>query len=352
MEIPITVEEVEALEGLPPSGVDLNTADSAELKSISGIGPALAARIIAYREARGPFLAVEELLAVSGVGEKIYVRIADQVTLSFPPPTAFAADAEAPLPDTDAAPVEAETWPPPLAEDDGFLYGEPPLPPDEDLTFAEFSVVDEALAQAEIPFADVGTDAAQAETLQPAAVSTPEIPPPAPVRPLSQPAAPPPPASRPAKSSGWGWVGWLSAVFVGSILGLVFSLLVLNGINGVLDMNYHPAVIELRTQTADLTARMDSLQGDVTGLRQRLDRLEGLTARMERAEAAVEMLRGDVEALGEETAALQAATDALTQELADVAARTAKAETFFQRLQALLAELFGGAAESLPAPGE
>lgn len=50
--------------------VNVNTADSALLETLPGIGPATAAKIIADREANGPFQAVEDLLRVSGIGEK------------------------------------------------------------------------------------------------------------------------------------------------------------------------------------------------------------------------------------------------------------------------------------------
>lgn len=51
--------------------IDLNTADSAALEELPRIGPALAQRIIEWRDANGRFTAVEDLLAVSGIGEKM-----------------------------------------------------------------------------------------------------------------------------------------------------------------------------------------------------------------------------------------------------------------------------------------
>ena len=50
--------------------LDLNTATAAQLETLPGIGPALAERIIAYREENGPFISAEELLQVRGIGEK------------------------------------------------------------------------------------------------------------------------------------------------------------------------------------------------------------------------------------------------------------------------------------------
>ncbi|MDO8338281.1 MAG: ComEA family DNA-binding protein, partial [Microcella sp.] len=61
--------------------VNLNSADAAGLETLPGVGPALAARIIAWREENGPFRAVDELLAVSGIGEKTLAGFRDQVTV-------------------------------------------------------------------------------------------------------------------------------------------------------------------------------------------------------------------------------------------------------------------------------
>jgi|GEM_PF-723793 competence ComEA-like helix-hairpin-helix protein len=48
--------------------VDLNRATREELESISGIGPALAREIVQYRQRHGPFLRMEEMLILRGVG--------------------------------------------------------------------------------------------------------------------------------------------------------------------------------------------------------------------------------------------------------------------------------------------
>lgn len=61
--------------------VNLNTADEAALDTLPRIGPALAERIIAWREANGPFTSVDDLLAVSGFGEKMVESLRDLVVL-------------------------------------------------------------------------------------------------------------------------------------------------------------------------------------------------------------------------------------------------------------------------------
>jgi competence protein ComEA len=51
--------------------VDLNTASTAELEVLPGIGPRLAERIAADRAAHGPFATVDDLTRVSGIGERL-----------------------------------------------------------------------------------------------------------------------------------------------------------------------------------------------------------------------------------------------------------------------------------------
>jgi competence protein ComEA len=61
--------------------LDLNTATTSELQSISGIGPTLAAKIIAGR----PYKKVDDLLRVSGIGPRLLDRIRPYVTVNPPP---------------------------------------------------------------------------------------------------------------------------------------------------------------------------------------------------------------------------------------------------------------------------
>ena len=52
--------------------VNINTADAETLSTaLSGVGPSKAEAIIAYRENYGPFQAVDELVAVKGIGESL-----------------------------------------------------------------------------------------------------------------------------------------------------------------------------------------------------------------------------------------------------------------------------------------
>lgn len=61
--------------------VNLNTADAATLQTLPRVGPAMSARIIAWRDANGRFSAIDELRSVSGIGEKTFAALRDLVTV-------------------------------------------------------------------------------------------------------------------------------------------------------------------------------------------------------------------------------------------------------------------------------
>ncbi|MEY8256820.1 ComEA family DNA-binding protein [Erysipelotrichaceae bacterium 66-17] len=60
--------------------VSINTATSEELQTLSGIGPAMAQRIIDYRQAQ-PFQTLEEIKNVKGIGEKMFEKIKEHICL-------------------------------------------------------------------------------------------------------------------------------------------------------------------------------------------------------------------------------------------------------------------------------
>jgi competence protein ComEA len=62
-----------------PLALDINTATAQELELLDGVGPATAAKIIAYREQAGGFRSIEELDAVSGIGEAKLAAIRAQL---------------------------------------------------------------------------------------------------------------------------------------------------------------------------------------------------------------------------------------------------------------------------------
>lgn len=62
--------------------IDINTADAATLEQINGIGPARAQAIIDHREEHGPFITVDDLVTVPGIGAKTLEQMRDQLSAS------------------------------------------------------------------------------------------------------------------------------------------------------------------------------------------------------------------------------------------------------------------------------
>ena len=57
------------------SRIDINTATEAELDALPRVGPAIAARIVAWRTENGRFSSADDLLLVAGIGEKMLEEI-------------------------------------------------------------------------------------------------------------------------------------------------------------------------------------------------------------------------------------------------------------------------------------
>jgi competence protein ComEA len=108
------------LDSSPSPRVDLNRATPVLLATSLGLRPTLAAKIVAYRSAHGPFRAVDDLASVGGVGPRTLERLRERAivvldaseaeTLRVGPPEPIRPP---PLPRLDAPPVpreEAPTW--------------------------------------------------------------------------------------------------------------------------------------------------------------------------------------------------------------------------------------------------
>jgi competence protein ComEA len=62
--------------------VDLNTADVSELERLPGVGPALARRIVAHRQAHGRFNRPEALTDVRGIGPQTYQALQEYLQVA------------------------------------------------------------------------------------------------------------------------------------------------------------------------------------------------------------------------------------------------------------------------------
>ena len=76
-------EGSEASQGSTSDGkININTASEAELCNIPGIGATRAAAIVAYRQEKGGFSSIEDIMNVSGIKEGTYEKIKDSITIN------------------------------------------------------------------------------------------------------------------------------------------------------------------------------------------------------------------------------------------------------------------------------
>lgn len=82
LRVPAIGETPPAATGMTAGGlVNLNTADATTLETLPRVGPALAARIIDWREANGGFGSIEDLMSVTGFGDKTFDGLKGLVTV-------------------------------------------------------------------------------------------------------------------------------------------------------------------------------------------------------------------------------------------------------------------------------
>lgn len=65
--------------------LNLNTATLSELETLPGVGPVLARRIVDFRQKKGGFRRVEELLVIPGISEKKWKAIREKVEVKSVP---------------------------------------------------------------------------------------------------------------------------------------------------------------------------------------------------------------------------------------------------------------------------
>ncbi len=289
------------MEGMEPiQEVDLNAASAAALAALPGVDEATAEAIIAYREAHGPIRSPQELLDIDGIDEATLARITPWLKLG-----------------TETEPVQLQDE---SQKEEQVLHEAPEKPPEE-----------------EPPPSSRPTR--PDHPLTPGAAGTEPTPPRAPM--------PSPPATPSARIAWWAWL-W--SALVGGLLGMIFTLLVLSGINGSLNINRSRAVQENRAQIETLQSDLNAANSELTSLDKRLRVLEGLTARVETVENRMETIEQRFGNLEKEMGNLQETVEETQRTLNKLAEAQSKTEQFFQGLQQLLTEIVGSQPEPQLSP--
>ena len=343
--------------------IDVNTADAAALTTITGIGPALAERIIEYRETVHPFEEVIELAAVPGISEKMVRGFEDLVTVQ-PAPSALDEpeevillgapdEPEALLPaelpdDTREEPVVVDTT---ESDQPGEMEAAPVAEEEDELEepIVETAVVDEAEADASVAEEDEAaeTGSPEIEDLPLAEPMNPAMPDPD----LYAVAPTQPPADWEAKTQRRGCLNALVGATFGAILGAVLTLAILAALNQG-SLSFAASDTELRQQlNTEIISRTNELN--------RLSTRVSLAATQEAA--ANQSLQTDFaatsEALNEQLANSEEVINELTtrsgeleQRLEEVAGAADTFTGFLDGLRLLLADLEEGTATVTPTP--
>lgn len=265
--------------------INPNSAEAETLQLLPGIGASLAQRIVEGR----PYQTADQLLNVPGLGAATLNRIRSRLEFGERPLTEAAADQVADEADEPAA--------------------------------AEGSVEPES------------PDMAPAESAEPRQPPT------------AEPGSAEPPTSalagRPGRRNGL----WAAASIVAAsvLCSVSLTLVILLGINRTLDIGKHAAVRGVETQLSQLQSDLDRTNSELSGLRQRLQVIEGLSGRMTEVEGQLTQVQTQVDQLS-------GSLDGIQQQLNQILEQTRAQADQINRFQAFLDGLQQLLGEVLPAP--
>lgn len=293
-----------------PALIDLNTAGLDELRTLPGVGPSLAERIL---EAR-PFASFEDVRRVSGIGSAALERLQPLVTLTPVEPS----DQGVPTAPEEEVLQEAEPAVSPVG-------GE--MPAIEALS-AEVSPLEQvsetSLPPEELPSKPTETDAT--------------VGPPAPA-PVPAPVTAPKTQSRPASRAEAIWLS-LGALILATLFGVALSLGFLALVNGGLSYARPAQIVELNRQVDGLGAQAEILQQDIGALRGRIDNLEALSGRVGAVENAMDGVRTDMDAVQAGMETLNRQVDDLNGAVNELQTRANRFQGFLEGLRKLMEGIF------------
>jgi competence ComEA-like helix-hairpin-helix protein len=253
--------------------VDLNTATAAELQSLPGIGRAYARRIIECRQQKGPFTEISQIKEVQGIGEALYARISDRLTVGEEVSEQMLTEEVELTDDEISEPMPAEEVEP---TDDEISE---PVPAEEaKLTREE---IEPEIRTAKPPFA--------------------------------------------IRGMWWELAKALLIIVLSTLLGVAISLGVIYSYNGTLDFSKHRDAVALKAQAEELQRASTSLGSDLEDVTGRVGDLEEKAKEFEELKKGVESLKTDlgqlekdVNSLSTEIADLGKDVESLTTDVGDL----------------------------------
>ena len=268
----------------------LNNGSQEELMTLPGIGAVLSNRLIAAR----PFESLENSERVNGISANMLKRIAD---------TAEEPEANAPEPAPDEPEPELQAGEEAPAES-----------PSED--------VEEQTEEIEPDLLGMAKGAEYQEQAAPQSEET-----------------LPHKFEEASKSHSSLWTILISSA-VTAVVAILLTLAVLSAINGSLRFATSAQILTMQREADQLSTRIDTFQGDLDGLRGRVDILEDMGDRTAALETAQEQLAADQETLRGQVTDLQAEIAALNDKITSQEEQTQRFTTFLEDLQTILNELF------------
>jgi len=296
--------------------IDLNQADAETLATLPGLGPKLAGRIIQYRQEHGPFSYPGDIANVPGISGDLFLRFADQVTVTAPgvaekamvdsetlePAQATGSltksDTVAESPAIEATPTDTDMPEKDEAEEEGYIlmWGEA----EEETN--ETGVKESAI----VPV--TGTESTKTESV----------------------AVRQEPPSKPVKQSIWRpWVLMIVALFGGAVL----ALLVIRALNGTLMLGSQAEIKALHSRLNALEKENQTLNKQVEEMQATLNLYADLSADMQNNRAEILLLKQARDKLEGQTETLSQRADTLDAGVISLAEEAVRMEKSITQLE-------------------
>jgi competence ComEA-like helix-hairpin-helix protein len=329
--------------------VNLNTAGREELMTLTGVGPAIADRILENR----PYASIEDLQRVAGIGSSFVAGIRAMVTVNNDGSPARMPDEALTAEVAPAGPQEPTTEfssPEPAVE----AETETPFEVHTQETGAETEmkedlpeeapppgVFENIEAQPEPPSAEEVSEQAPESDGAVKVFAIPEGQTPGPQAEFASPPVQPAAGAAQPKAVTRAQALWMAAGtgFLALVLALLLSLGILAAINGGLRFVSPADLNALGRKVDGVTTQTQLLQQDLDGLRTRVNNLEGLSGRVSSVEGQAKQLRTDLDAASQQVSQINQQMTQVSSDIKDLQTQTGHFQGFLDGLKSLLNQI-------------